>query len=169
MCYFWMRPASTILAPADQWTGDSAARRVGHVRSTVWASAGLTIGLLVVPAASQAMVNIKVRPAKPIVDEDITVSFKTDRKLKSGYHYEGTVVGARGSGCANFVLKASGRKPGKGKPMSFHFSPYDDIVNGDSGLWCQGRSFVNVSIERDSGKGVGNLIGDLTLRFYGRP
>lgn len=125
------------------------------------------LAVLAVPGTALASVKLKVSPKRPIVDDSITVSFRTDRTLKPGYHYSIALIGPSGYGCAGFVHKDSRRRPKKGKPMSFDLSSYDDVLNS-SDEWCQGKASIMVSIKKDSG-GAGNAIGITEIRFVAKP
>jgi hypothetical protein len=124
---------------------------------------------VVAPQAQAALSDgVKINPAKPIVDDVVTVSFKVTNRLKSGWHYEFTILGGTGYACASFVHKESKRRPAKGRVLSMTLSSYDDVVNGGD-EWCQGKASAMVSIVPDSGPGDGELVRLKTFRFYGKP
>jgi hypothetical protein len=133
-------------------------------KSAVLVSAVAALGAAsVLPASASAQVKPRVSPAAPIVDDAITVSWRTDRTLKPGYHYEIAVVTAPGTGCASFVVKKSKRHPKKGAPMSMRLSPYDDKLNGGP-AWCQGKASIMITTAKDTGHG-GSAIGIIEVRF----
>ena len=131
---------------------------------------GLAVGMAVAAPAAHAMVPLKVNPATPIVDDDITVSFQVKKRLKPGWHYEASVIARTGYDCATFVYKDSKRNPGVNKRMSFRFSPYEDNLNS-APEWCQGKASVMVSKAKDGdedGKS-GIAIGIKSIRFVAKP
>jgi hypothetical protein len=130
--------------------------------------AAVVVLSLVIAGPAAAMTKMSVNPSKPIVDDAITVSFKVDRKLKPGYHWEASLIGDSCGYAAGLVVKASKQKPKKGKVLSFRLSPYDDNLNGGS-EWCQGKFYVNISTARDDGTSGGSLVGITEGRFYGKP
>jgi hypothetical protein len=125
--------------------------------------------LAVVPAAS-AKTKLKISPTSPIVDDAVTVSWRTDRVLKPGYHYQVALVTSPGDDCSSLVYKDSRRRPGKGKPMSMRLSPLNDVING-AFEWCQGKASVMVSTVRDdaSENDQGSIIGITEIRFKAKP
>jgi hypothetical protein len=138
------------------------------VSRTRFAVALAVAASLVAAAPASALVNVRVNPAKPIVDDAITASFKVDRNLKPGYHWEALLLADSCGFASSFVHKVSKQKPKRGKVLTFRFSPYDDKLNGGS-EWCQGKFGVSISTARDNdGKG-GSLVGLGTGRFYGKP
>ncbi|MTD44147.1 hypothetical protein GKE82_07495 [Conexibacter sp. W3-3-2] len=127
----------------------------------------LAVGLGAGTSPADAKVKLKVTPKTPIVDDAITVSFKTDRTLKKGYHYSVALIGRSGSNCSSFVVKDSQRKPKKGKSMSFSLSPFDDKL-AEAPEWCQGKASITVSIDKD-GTNKGNIVGITEIRFVAKP
>jgi hypothetical protein len=145
-----------------------------HLNKSAASVAVVAVGCIAPTAASlilaqpaSAKASLKATPHSPIVDDDVTVSWRADRNLKPGYHYEGNLV-ARGDGdCASFVFKDSTRKPRKGTSMSFKFSPYDDRLT-DASEWCQGKASIIIRVVKD-GADSGTIVGQLRLRFRGKP
>jgi hypothetical protein len=125
---------------------------------------------LLVASPAAAKVKLKVTPKSPIVDDSVTVSWRTDRALKPGYHYQVSLVTDPGDDCSGIVFKDSKRRPGKGKPMSMRLSPQDDKLAGSS-LWCQGKASVLVSTVKDGAPedDDGSIIGTAEIRFKGKP
>ncbi len=124
---------------------------------------------VIVAAPAAAMVNVKINPAKPIVDDStITVSMKVPRTLKAGYHWQASVLGASCRYAANLVWKDSKQKPKKGKLLTVRLSSWDDLTNGGS-EWCQGKFNVMINTARDSDDSPVSLVGMGDGRFYGKP
>ena len=98
-------------------------------------AAALVAAALVAPASAlastvpSAHIPLKVNPATPIVDDSVTVSFRVVTPLRPGWHYTAVLLDDPDDGCSWMVDKQSYRNPGKGKVMSFRFSPSDDTVN----------------------------------------
>jgi hypothetical protein len=133
----------------------------------------LLLSLVAVAAAgfsstANAAVKIKINPSAPVVDDSVRVSFKTDRKLKPGYHWQASILGHTCGYASSFVHKDSKRKARKGKVMSFSLSPFDDVLNGGS-EWCQGKATVMVMTARNDGGDGGSVVGIKSFRFYGMP
>jgi hypothetical protein len=139
--------------------------RLGALSTMI--TTGLVLG---VAATASAKVTLKVSPTSPIVDDLVTVSWKTDRALKPGYHYRAVLITPPGDECSGLVYKDSKRHPAKGKSMSFRLSPQDDELNGGS-EWCQGKASVTVSVVKNgaSGGSLGNIIGMIEFRFRAKP
>jgi hypothetical protein len=136
-------------------------------RLLVTSLVGLLAAAVCAPAAS-ATVKIKLNPGAPVVDDSVRVSFRTDRKLKPGYHWQASILGHTCGYASSFVYKDSTRKVRKGKVMSFSLSPYDDVLN-ESSEWCQGKATVMVMTARDDGRDGGSMVGIRSFRFYGMP
>ena len=126
------------------------------------------VACLAVTTSASAL-DLKVMPAKPYVDDEITVSFTTKKKLKSGWHFEASVLGRIGD-CAGFAMKATSKRGGKNKRVSIRVSPYDDNLNGGP-EWCQGKASVTVSKVKDADRltGNGSIVGIESFRFYALP
>lgn len=138
-----------------------------RTRRAIPAATCAFVALTALAAPAQAKVKLRVTPISPIVDDSVTVSWRADRALKAGYHYEGSLVAGSGLECAGLVLKKSKRHPKKGAPMSFTFSPYDDKL-ADVPEWCRGKAYVTVEIIKDGGKN-GATLATASFRFRGKP
>jgi hypothetical protein len=133
-------------------------------------SASLVVSLALAGASSAgAKPHFKISPKAPIVDDStVTVSWRTDRALKPGYHYQAMLSAGSGPDtCFNLITKNSQRRPGKGKPMSFDFHIWDDKYEGGD-EWCQGKATVIVSMVRDDPKDLVSL-GIFGFRFRAKP
>lgn len=138
-----------------------------HIRKAIPAAACALVASLAIAAPAGAKVKLRVTPSSPIVDDSVTVSWRADRTLRAGYHYEGSLVAGSGLDCAGLVLKKSKRRPKKGAPMSFSFSPFDDRL-ADVPEWCRGRAYITVEIIKDGGK-TGATLATASFRFRGKP
>lgn len=140
------------------------------MRILVACIAGLIVSAaFAMPSAAIAKVRPTVSPSKPIVDDSITVRFKTDRTLKPGYHYEAALFGARGFECSYLVSKASRRRPAKGRTMSFVLHPHDDDLH-EAFEWCLGKASVSIFMARsDRPNDPGVHLGTVHFRFFGKP
>jgi hypothetical protein len=130
----------------------------------------LTLTAMSMTAPAAASVHPTISPRLPIVDESITVKWKTDRVLKPNYHYQVSVVVSSGhrDDCAFLADKDSQRLPGKGRPMSMNFSPTDDWGSHSPSEWCRGKAVALVYIAKGD-DGPINLIGSVDFRFRGKP
>jgi hypothetical protein len=144
----------------------------------VRAQSGRTIAIAlalacVVTASAFAATTVRVRPAKPFVDDDVTALFKVDRRLPVGWHYEGLLVASSGGrrDCSSIVTNnRSRRRPARGQTMTLRFDPRDDLVR-DTSEWCQGKASVSVLKVRngDEEGGSARPVGTVAFRFYAKP
>lgn len=130
----------------------------------------LVLAALVLAPPAAASVDIKLSPRAPVVDDFVTVSWRTDRVLRPGYRYVVTLFpyGA-GDGCAGRVSKTSTRRPRRGATMSMTFTPFDDPLYGTSYSgpeWCQGKASATVSVEREDRE---TDLGIELFRFRAKP
>jgi hypothetical protein len=132
-------------------------------------------------AAEAHIASFVVRPLDPVnhlesiepglktSDYWITVSWRADRTLKRGYHYEGELVSSKQVGrCVALARSSSYAQPPKGKQMSLSFRDFhfEDEVNYLE--WCKGATTVTIRIARNGAKvGTGTTIG--TTRFSFAP
>jgi hypothetical protein len=128
----------------------------------------LLAAALVAPASAGALSGkLTISPANPIVDDStLTVRYTAKKPLRSGYHYEFTVVGATGRNCAKFVNKVTTQH---GKRASTRLSSYDDTLDGGP-EWCQGKASVTVSRTKDTDEpGGGSILAIHSFRFVAKP
>lgn len=127
--------------------------------------------VLALPSISRAEVtNFKVSPKHPYVDEtEVTISWRADRILKTGYHYEGLLVDPAGErGCASLVTAKSYKHVKKGAVMSLVFESLSD--REEDSEWCDGKASITIAMAKNgSPEGSGTIIGSLSFRFYKKP
>lgn len=140
------------------------------VRALVVSS--LFVALLAVVPASTAtgasMLKLKVTPKSPYADEAITVSWKTNRKLREGQHYQGTLVAGTGDDCAGLADVATYSASKKGKVARITFRPSDAWINDDRD-WCNGRASISVTVATGGSAGNGKLLGLADFRIREKP
>ena len=111
-------------------------------------------------------VRLTVRPKKPKVDDQITVSFRIRKPPARGYRWEAQVLFmGRGVRCADYVTKSSRRRGGRGQVMRLRLRPKDSALKDEE--WCEGESAVSVSHVRRNG--ARRTQGMTTIRFTGKP
>jgi hypothetical protein len=147
----------------------------------------VAIGALILPVSAQAFVtSFKTSPKHPYVDESmITISWKTDRNLKAGYHYTGSIsvtdethykcrgAGVGGSGEA---FASSKKNVHKGSIMRLSFDSFsspDLLGQENEGYleWCPGKATVTI-YETKNGEPIapgGEIVGIGSFRFYTKP
>jgi hypothetical protein len=139
--------------------------------------------------------SFKISPKHPYVDNsEVTVTWRTDRALQQGYHYEGSILDPQHErGCQSFALAQSTRRPKKKSLMSITFSSYwsiksspelipggeasnpEDYTPGNNGKegyseWCDGKATFSISVAKNgSSEGSGTIIGGSSFRFYKKP
>lgn len=132
------------------------------------ATCALIVVGLAASSASASVTDIKIKPTKPIIDDAITVTFKADRTLKSGYKW---VIGIVGTECYDGLpssFKTSSRRVKKGQSLSMRFQPTDPWALGETfSTWCQGRATARVQIAHGSEND--RIVGRKSFRFYGQP
>lgn len=120
--------------------------------------------------ASASVTAISVKPQKPIVDESVTVTFKTDRTLKAGYRWVVAISATECGDALSFNFKPSKRKVKKGESLSVKLRPSDtDLLGNSYSTWCQGKATARVQIEHVGSDDVDQIVGRKTFRFYGQP
>lgn len=129
---------------------------------------GAISALAALPATASAYADLRFSPSRPIVDEDITVSWRTDRRLRKGTTYEVMFVKSCGGRGAGLVVKRA-YVPRKGATARVRLSPGDALLYGDTGRWCQGLAPVTVDVVRRRGRGGGRLVAAEEIRIYGMP
>jgi hypothetical protein len=123
---------------------------------------------LAVPSAEAVVNTFKVAPSHPYVDDSVTITWRADRNLKDGQHYEGTLSTEVESGCASLVILNSKRRPKKGQTMSITFNPYQDRINGGPN-WCDGKAEVYISVVKNGSDSSGSFVGITEFRFIQKP
>jgi hypothetical protein len=110
-----------------------------------------------------SLAKLKVQPAEPTVQDAVTISFRSKRRLPAHYHYELLLtVLNKGSqkDCATIVTKRRTRPVGKGRLVVFRAAPRDDALSDDT-KWCQGEATAIVTTGRNGDKtgNTGTFIG----------
>jgi hypothetical protein len=120
--------------------------------------------------------HFKVSPEHLYTDEsEVTVSWRADRALKPGYHYEGVLLDPQHErGCASDVRATSHAHVRKGKTVSLHFNSTNDAIGRIEGAeyseWCDGKAGVSISVVKNGTEaGSGTEIGFASFRFYKKP
>jgi hypothetical protein len=127
----------------------------------------LLTAVAVAAPAQAAKINIK--PRSPIVDEDISASFRPKLKLKSGWHYSALLtVRSDSVGCVDIATKDSRSKK---RVVSIRLSSYTDGLVDSGAEWCQGSATLSVIKERDDDENgdTGVLVGITSFRFRAQP
>ena len=130
------------------------------------AVATLLVGISAnIAGAFDSKMKIGINPRKPTMTDLILVSFKTDRRLKAGFHWQ---VLLTAQACSNHVggekERSHRQRIPKGKKLTFFFDPSQAAIN--PGEWCPGKAYANVSIEPNSGNHIGTLINVRQFRIY---
>lgn len=125
--------------------------------------------MLMLSSTAQGWVSkFKITPSKPYVDEPVTVSWHTDRKLKPGYYYEGSLsASASERGCTKLAVTSSKRRPKKGSNMSLTFTTEDAFVSYPE--WCDGHASIAIYEVNGPELQNGNIVGIASFRFYRKP
>jgi hypothetical protein len=124
------------------------------------------LAVMAVPTvAAAASAGLTIKPTKPIVDDNLIVSFKIDKQVPVGNSITAVVNGV-GSCAASLAAKTlKGPKPA-GKKVTLRFRPADQLV-GPKGQWCQGRAKVRVTEAK--GENFIRKLAETYFRFSRRP
>jgi hypothetical protein len=121
------------------------------------------------PTSAGALVSkFKISPARPFVDDNVTISWRADRNLKSGQHYQGTFTDEPLGNCAQLVILSFRARPRKGQTMRMTFSPFQDKIWGGP-LWCDGKAELSVDIVRNGSDREVAFVGIADFRFRRQP
>jgi hypothetical protein len=118
-------------------------------------------------SSSATVTKFNVSPARPYVDDSVTISWRADRNLKPGQHYEGDLTDEPLGDCASLVIHRFSARPQKGQMMRMTFSSYEDPLTGGP-QWCDGKAQVFVDVVDQKGHGEG-FVGIVGFRFYRQP
>jgi hypothetical protein len=135
--------------------------------------------LAIADAASARIGRFVVRPLDPITNlesvlpglntEDywITVSWRADRTLKPGYHYEGELASSKQVGtCVARAQSTSYSRPPRNKQMNLSFRDFHFEDEVSYVQWCAGRAKVTIRIAKNGAKpGTGSQIGMTQVSF----
>ena len=130
---------------------------------------------LVLPGSAQAFITkFTISHKHPYVDEsEVVVTWRADRTLKSGYHYEGWLLDPQGErGCATSVRAKTSRHIKKAHNVSLTFNSLNDHTQGPEGYyeWCDGKATFTISVVKNGAEeGSGTIIGGSSFRFYKKP
>jgi hypothetical protein len=146
------------------------------VRSIFIVAAVLTFGIS--SAADARIAQFRIRALDPITNLEsinglnieaywLTVSWRADRTLGRGYHYEGELASAKpAEACVARAQSTSYTRPLKGKQMNLSFRDFHTEDEVSAVKWCVGKATVTIRVAKNGAKaGTGKQIGMTQLSF----
>lgn len=121
------------------------------------------------PASALGKVRFTFSPKRPYVDDDLTVSFRGQPRLRSNWHWV-VAVSVKGShtDCADSAYKQSSSRKAK---VTVRVTSNDDILQPSS-LWCVGKANIVLMKERngdDDQISLKRVAYGPEFRFYRQP